>query len=397
MTCNQQVVHYEILNPKCITMGELYGEFNPLTQEWHDGLASTLMRRAVADTTDDRKWTVFDGPIDALWIENMNTVLDDNMTLCLANGERIKLKSEMKMLFEVQDLVVASPATVSRIGVVYMTSYTDLGWMPYVQTWTTSLLSKCSAATVQHLLTLFEQYVQDGIDYQRKHCTEPVECVDVQLATSLTVILQSLLFEDAMKTLSLPEAELLQLINKLFAFAFIWSIGGSVSDSNWEQMDDYVRELFTKGGLKTDMPHTGSIYDYFVDPATREFKLWSTIVQPFSYKAGASYFAMMVPTVDTTRFSYLFSHLIAQNKPFFVGGMTGTGKTVMVQNLLQSLEPLVEDGGQGVMATTINFSAQTSSLVTQMSIESKLEKKRKNLLGAPAGRKAIFFIDDVNM
>lgn len=67
------------------------------------------MREAVADETSDVKWTVFDGPIDALWIENMNTVLDDNMTLCLANGERIKLKSEMKMLFEVMDLAVASP------------------------------------------------------------------------------------------------------------------------------------------------------------------------------------------------------------------------------------------------------------------------------------------------
>ena len=41
----------------------------------------------------------------------MNTVLDDNMTLCLANGERIKLNSEAHMLFEVQDLAVASPAT----------------------------------------------------------------------------------------------------------------------------------------------------------------------------------------------------------------------------------------------------------------------------------------------
>ena len=63
-----------------------------VTQEWRDGLASTIMRRAVNDETPVRKWTVFDGPIDALWIENMNTVLDDNMTLCLANGERIKLK-----------------------------------------------------------------------------------------------------------------------------------------------------------------------------------------------------------------------------------------------------------------------------------------------------------------
>ena len=98
-----QKVHINVLNPKCITMGELYGEFNELTQEWHDGLASTLMRAAVADTTEDKKWTVFDGPIDALWIENMNTVLDDNMTLCLANGERIKLKVD-EMLFEVMIL-----------------------------------------------------------------------------------------------------------------------------------------------------------------------------------------------------------------------------------------------------------------------------------------------------
>lgn len=51
-----QVVKYEVLNPKCITMGELYGEFNPLTQEWHDGLASTIMRRAVADEGDHRRY-----------------------------------------------------------------------------------------------------------------------------------------------------------------------------------------------------------------------------------------------------------------------------------------------------------------------------------------------------
>jgi dynein heavy chain len=82
-------------------MGELYGEFSPLTQEWHDGLASSIMREYVAEEGDEKRWTIFDGPIDALWIENMNTVLDDNMMLCLANGQRIKLKSDMRMLFEV--------------------------------------------------------------------------------------------------------------------------------------------------------------------------------------------------------------------------------------------------------------------------------------------------------
>lgn len=67
-------------------MGELYGEVNQFTQEWQDGLASFYMRRAAEDEKKERKWVVFDGPVDALWIENMNTVLDDNMMLCLANG-----------------------------------------------------------------------------------------------------------------------------------------------------------------------------------------------------------------------------------------------------------------------------------------------------------------------
>ena len=181
-----QPVHIFVLNPKSISMGELYGEYNLLTMEWNDGLMAITIRRCVKDTTEDHQWVICDGPVDALWIENMNTVLDDNKMLCLANSERIKFTPFIHMVFEVQDLAVASPATVSRCGMVYIDP-NELGWMPFVKTWSKKFEDKFGAVYTEYLLAMFDKYVKDGLHFVTKKCTQTMKQVSVKYIEHLHI------------------------------------------------------------------------------------------------------------------------------------------------------------------------------------------------------------------
>jgi len=183
----EKVIIYQ-LNPKSITMGQMYGQFDENTHEWQDGIMSTMYREAASSQSHDRKWVMFDGPVDAIWIENMNTVLDDNKKLCLNSGEIIKMSPEQTMMFEVEDLIVASPATVSRVGIIYMEPK-GLGLDVLVQSWLGRLPKSLPPSVRTHLQLLFDTYLQSSIAFLRQHLKELVPSVDNNLAESLLRIL----------------------------------------------------------------------------------------------------------------------------------------------------------------------------------------------------------------
>ncbi|EFC46212.1 axonemal dynein heavy chain [Naegleria gruberi] len=383
-------VQQYLLNPKSITYGELYGVLNMTTQEWFDGLIPYFARKATKDTSEDKKWIIFDGPVDTLWIESMNSVLDDSKLLCLDNTERIQLNDKISFIFEVQDLAVASPATVSRCGMVFVDPV-ELGWKPYVSSWLrNSTVSALSSENKDVLEKLFDDYVQDGLDFIRNECFEEVPSNNLNLVTSLCGLIDSLFVDHKEK---LDGEKTKQLVNFVFLFCYIWSIGANIVDESMEKFDRFVKEKFKKANI---VPSNGSVYDFFVDFEAVSFTTWETLKPTFSYSGNVPFYEIIVPTVDTVRYSYLIKTLLKNEKPVLFNGKTGVGKTSMIFNALQNFEFKHKGESFATELVSVQFSARTDSGRTREMIESKLVEKKKALY-APPGKKVVIFIDDLNM
>lgn len=107
----------EYINAKSVTSLQLFGVYDSISMDWTDGLVSHAFRKFFdLQTNNCHKWIVFDGPVDSEWIENLNTVLDDDRKLCLSSGEAITLTANTSVIFEVDSMSQASPATVSTFN-----------------------------------------------------------------------------------------------------------------------------------------------------------------------------------------------------------------------------------------------------------------------------------------
>nr|KAG5708500.1 hypothetical protein BaRGS_026227 [Batillaria attramentaria] len=391
-----------IINPKSITMGQLFGQFDPVSHEWTDGVVANTFREFASTDTPDRKWVIFDGPIDALWIENMNTVLDDNKKLCLMSGEIIQMSNVMSLIFETMDLSQASPATVSRCGMVYLEPIT-LGWRPLVKSWLNNFPEVYGAECKDLTNAMFEWLVDPCLDFVRKNCREYSPAGQANLVSSLMWLIDMLMHEAINKEDAADNKHLRNWLISAILFAIPWSIGGCMDNDSRKKFDVYYREVLAGkfdehplpkelGKLELPFPAEHTTYDFFFEQKARgQWRHWNDLVRNTEIKTKKIR-EMLVPTMDTARYTYLMDLCIAHSRPILFVGPTGTGKSAYVQDKM--MNGLSKDL---FLPTFVNFSAQTSANMTQNIIMSKLDKRRKGVFGPQMGKKAIIFVDDLNM
>ncbi|XP_048874195.1 dynein axonemal heavy chain 12 isoform X2 [Brienomyrus brachyistius] len=401
---NEEVkVQYRTVNPKSITMGQLFGQFDPVSHEWMDGVVANTFREFASADNTERKWVVFDGPIDTLWIESMNTVLDDNKKLCLMSGEIIQMSNQMSLIFEAMDLSQASPATVSRCGMIYMEP-SQLGWVPLVRSWLNTLPERLRAPeSTTLLMELFHWLVPPSLRVLRKHCREVAPTSNSNVVVSLTRYIMMLLTEPVKEQ---PENKNLSTwIMAAFGFSLVWSVGGSCDTDSRLKFDSFLRDIIS-GRLKEHpvpaavgrwdcaFDDKGLVYDY-----SYEFKgkgrwvHWNEEIKNMNLgDTNNKVQDIIVPTIDTVRYTYLIDLCIQHGMPLLFVGPTGTGKSVYVkEKLMNNLDK------DTYLPFFINFSARTSANQCQSIIMCRLDKRRKGVYGPPMGKKCIIFVDDMNM
>ncbi|MES1911191.1 MAG: hypothetical protein MHM6MM_003668 [Cercozoa sp. M6MM] len=122
-----ETVHLTTVNPKAFERRVLLGYMDSDTRQWKDGIVTQFARQAAESRKEDtRHIIVFDGDIDPEWIEALNSVLDDNAMLSIPNGERIQFGRNVNFVFESTNLDHASPATVSRLGIIAVNHHEEI-------------------------------------------------------------------------------------------------------------------------------------------------------------------------------------------------------------------------------------------------------------------------------
>ncbi|CAF3995610.1 unnamed protein product, partial [Rotaria magnacalcarata] len=373
------------MNPKSITASQMFGILDVATNDWTDGIFSTLWRRTLKAYEVSSKsgiqeawWIILDGPVDAIWIENLNSVLDDNKLLTLANGDRIQMAPNVKLIFEVHNIDNASPATVSRCGMIFMSS-TVLPWRPIFQAWMNKQIKNIGT----YIFETVEKHFDELFKLLITKCSPKMKVYECNYIKQTIDLLDGLLSKEIEYTKVYLE--------RLTIFSLMWSMGALLELNDRTKIEQYFINR-----NDTDTPNNilqgDSIFDYLVND-DGQWEHWSTHVELWQYPKDEKidFASILVPNIDNVRISYLIKILSKQEKSVLLIGEPGTAKTVIITSYLKHYD------SEQHLTRTINFSSITTSSLIQKTIENFVDRRIANTFGPSFGRKMTIFIDDINM
>ena len=342
--------------------------------------------------------------------------------LTLASNERIPLRACMRLIFEIRDLAYASPATVSRAGIIFISTSTGSQWRSLVTSWLEHWEAPSESARAV-LGALFERYVAPALDFMRRECRPLVPVEDITLVTNLLRMLRALLTPAVLRAAGpdAPPADAERALDTVFVFAAVWAFGGALSLRDGE---DYRQRFsdFWRGEFKSvRLPSRETVFDYWLSPDTLTFEQWKASPH-FSVVAFNSQTTPMatvtVPTPETCSTAFWMDVLVNSRDPVMLVGYAGCGKTQLVAGLLAQHRARREaaaaapaagadgSGGgggggsgdhEGRLSVTINFNFYTDARALQVSLEAPLEKKTGTNFGPPGTAGLIYFLDDLNL
>ena len=413
------------LNPKSINAGQMFGRLDVATNDWSDGIFSALWRKSMKGKKSDHFWLVLDGPVDPNWIENLNSVLDDNKTLTLANGDRLPMPVQVKLIFEPQNVDNASPATVSRCGMVYMSS-SALDWQPLLASW-----FKKKGVLPEHsqvIKQLFDSSFFRIYKWAVSNLHFVMNVLQVHVLNTLFVLLESLLpcmqkaedehpikkasnsnekkkkqierdEEDDDDEMSEEEEEKVQEVEdpkkndfeQTYIFALVWAIGGYLENPERAKLENHMRE---RSPLKLpQFPKGDSIYNYNVNPHSGKWSHWNDLLRDYVPPdiTPSSYGSLLIPNVSSIRTEFLIKSVTGILRNLLLIGEQGSAKTTLINAFLKKFK------SDDHVVMNSNFSSTTTPQLFQKSIESSVDKRMGSVFGPPAGKKMTMFVDDVNL
>nr|XP_045615668.1 dynein axonemal heavy chain 7-like isoform X1 [Procambarus clarkii] len=390
------------LNPKTLAQGQLLGSLSPLSREWFDGLMSQIIRHGRLQ----RCWLLLDGPADASWVENLNTALDDSRKLCLPSGETLPVPNDMAIIFEVLDLSQASPASVSRCGMVFVGDGT-VNWTALLHTWLHVHAHDTWWEEYSPLLKdLANWLIPPSLAFLLEHCYFLLPITELSLIRSVFPLTATLI-QDVLQDSSISMKDSAKVgpiwTTAAFLFSLIWSLAGGLSSETKDVFSNFFRKLAmgynadhpapsSIGQIGCPYPAEGSVFDVMFDAKQRSYwRPWTDVVKHAEITETSQISTILVPTIESVRLDYLLDICGRATKGVLVVGGGQSGRRVTTLRYLQGLNTSTVD------TTILPITPASTALSLKAIVISHLTMRESGKWGAKNGRRLLAFVDDLHL